>query len=137
MDEKKYTDLLERAYSKIPPMISKTDRFEILSPNNTVIGNRTIIHNFRDVCDRIHRDQQHLLRFLSKELATAGTVEGSRAIFQGKFPSSLLEKLIERYVNEFVLCPVCHQPDTKITREGRFHFLICDACGAKSSCRAL
>jgi translation initiation factor 2 subunit 2 len=137
MDEKRYTNLLERAYSKIPPMVSKIDRFEILSPNSAVIGNRTIIQNFRDVCDRIHRDQQHLLRFLSKELATAGTIEGSHAIFQGKFLSSLLERLVERYVNEFVLCPVCHQPDTKITREGRFHFLVCDACGAKSSCRAL
>jgi translation initiation factor 2 subunit 2 len=133
MDEKRYTNLLERAYSKIPPMISKTDRFEILSPNSAVMGNRTIIHNFRDVCDRIHRDQQHVLRFLSKELATAGAIEGSRAIFQGKFPSSTLDRLIDRYVNEFVLCHVCHQPDTKITREGRIHFLVCDACGAKSS----
>lgn len=137
MDEKRYLALLDRAYSKIPPMVSKIDRFEIPKATISVIGNRTIIYNFRELCERIHRDQQHVLRFLSKELATAGTNEDPRAVFQGKFSSSLLERLIERYVSEFVICPVCHQPDTRITREGRFHFLICEACGAKSSCKAL
>ena len=137
MTEERYLTLLDRAYSKLPLIVSKMKRFEIPKPTSSVIGNRTIIYNFRDICDRLHRKQQHVLRFLSRELATAGTIDGPRAVFQGKFASTLLERLIERYTKEFVLCPVCHQPDTKIVREGRFYFLVCEACGAKSSCRAL
>jgi translation initiation factor 2 subunit 2 len=34
-----------------------------------------------------------------------------------------------------VICPICKRPDTKIVKERRFHFLICEACGAKSSIR--
>ncbi|MFQ6075787.1 MAG: translation initiation factor IF-2 subunit beta, partial [Candidatus Bathyarchaeia archaeon] len=100
-------------------------------------GNRTIIHNFKEFCDRLRRDQNHFLKFLSSELATAGTIEGARAVFQGRFRADILERLVSRYVKDFVICPVCNQPDTRIVREDRFNFLICDACGAKSSARAV
>jgi translation initiation factor 2 subunit 2 len=70
-------------------------------------------------------------------MATAGTVDGVRAIFQGKFRSDALDRLVQRYVEEFVVCPVCKRPDTKIVKERRFSFIVCEACGAKSSVRII
>lgn len=137
MAETSYEKLLDRAHNQLPPGTLKSDRFEIPRPTCSVVGNRTLVTNFKEICDRLRRDQTHLLRFLAREMATAGAVEGARAVFQGKFGSTIIERLIERYVQEFVRCPVCSQPDTKIVREDRIHFMICEACGAKSPIRVM
>lgn len=135
MSEGEYRKLLERAIAQLPPESEKKDRFEIPRSVSSISGNRTILYNLKDICDRLKRDKNHLLKYLAGELATSGTIDGNRAIFQGKFDNRALEQLVERYVNEFVLCPVCHQPDTRITRKDRVYFLVCEACGASSSIR--
>jgi translation initiation factor 2 subunit 2 len=130
-----YREMLKRARSQLPSEILKYERFEIPKPRSFVTGMRTILANFKEVCEALNREPHHVLKFLSGEMATATTMEGNRAIFQGKFGIDTFERLIERYVKEFVICPVCKRPDTKIVKERRFFFLTCEACGAKSSVR--
>jgi len=132
-----YEKMLNEAYSQLPQEILKHERLNIPKPNCAAFGARTFLNNFKEICDVLNRDSLHVLRFLSKEMATAGTVEGSRAVFQGKFESNALERLIRRYVDEFVMCPVCKRPDTKIVKEKRLYFLICEACGARSPVRRI
>jgi len=81
----------------------------------------------------MNREPQHLLKFLSRELATAASVDGNRAIFQGKFDVATVGRLLQLYAQHFVICPICNRPDTKIEKEGRYMFLRCEACGARSS----
>jgi translation initiation factor 2 subunit 2 len=130
-----YKEMLERARSQLPQQVSKHERFEIPRVRSSTIGMRTIIHNFGEICNMLNREQDHLLKFLTKEMATKAGLDGNRAIFQGKFRSDIIERLIERYVDEFVVCPVCKRPDTKIVKEKRFTFLVCEACGARASIR--
>jgi len=132
-----YEKMLNDAYSQLPSEIFKHERFEVPKPDCTILGSRTIIHNFKEICEALNRDHLHALRFLSREMATAGTIEGSRAIFQGRFDSETLKRLIERYVKEFVICPVCKRPDTKVIKKKRLYFLLCEACGARSPIRPL
>jgi translation initiation factor 2 subunit 2 len=98
---------------------------------------RTVIFNFKEIADALDRDPQHLLKFLSGEMATAATMQGARVIFQGKFQADTFERLMQRYLDTFVVCPVCHRPDTKVVKEKRLSFLVCQACGAKSSIKQL
>ena len=132
-----YRELLARAHSQLPHEISAHTRFEIPNVKSGTIGMRTYVVNYRDIAEALNRDPQHLLRYLSREMATAGTLDGVRAIFQGKFRSDALDRLVQRYVDEFVTCPVCKGPDTKMVKEKRFWFLQCEACGAKSSVRII
>ncbi|MEM2767475.1 MAG: translation initiation factor IF-2 subunit beta [Candidatus Bathyarchaeia archaeon] len=132
-----YEALLKRARSQLPEVSSKWERLEIPELNYLVIGMRTMIQNFKDIAEALNRDPQHLLKFLTGELATAATIQDSKAIFQGKFSKETLNRLIQRYVEIFVNCPVCKRPDTKIVKEKRLSFLVCEACGAKSSIRNL
>jgi len=44
---------------------------------------------------------------------------------------------MQRYLETFVVCPVCKRPDTKIIKEKRLSFLMCEACGARSSIKQL
>ena len=130
-----YKEMLARARSQLPQQVSEYKRFVTPKVRSSTIGMRTLVHNFGDICNMLNREPNHLLKFLTREMATKAGVEGGRAIFQGKFQSDIIERLIERYVNEFVVCPVCKRPDTKIVKEKRFTFLICEACGARSSIR--
>jgi translation initiation factor 2 subunit 2 len=132
-----YETLLNKARSQIPEVTSKRERLEVPRLHHSVIGMRTIIHNFKEVADALDRDPQHLLKFLSGEMATAATMQESRAIFQGKFNTDTFGRLIQRYVESFVACPICKRPDTKIVKEKRLSFLVCQACGAKSSIKQL
>ena len=132
-----YEELLRRARSQLPSKVLEHKRFEIPQPRSSIIGMRTIVHNFKEISDTLNRDSQQVLKFLSKEMATAGTMDGARAIFKGKFGRNTVERLLSRYTEEFVTCPVCKRPDTKIVKEKRLYFLKCEACGARSSIRPL
>ena len=132
-----YDKLLKRARSQIPEIATKQERLELPRLRFSIVGMRTMIYNFREVASALNRDPQHLLKFLTGEMATAATSQESRVIFQGKFPADTLERLIQRYVESFVVCPVCKLPDTKIVKEKRLSFLVCEACGARSSIKQL
>lgn len=134
---KSYKELLMRAQSQLPKEKVIKERFEIPRVRSSVIGMRTIIHNFKEIADALNREQRHLMKFLTNEMATAGNLEETRATFQGKFPHNTLERLVSIYTENFVVCPVCKRPDTKIVKERRLFFLVCEACGAKSSVKAV
>ena len=127
-----YEGMLNEAYAQLPPDAFKHERFEVPRPVCRIFGSRTLFRNFKEVCDALNRDPVHFLKYLSKEMATAGTFDGTRAIFQGKFDSDTFQRLMKRYVDGFVMCPVCKRPDTKIAKEKRLFFLVCEACGARS-----
>jgi len=133
MNREAYEKLLKRAKSMMSSQDVSKDRFQPPTPSSSISGNKTILHNFKEISDVLVRDQSHLLKFLSSELATAGIIEGGRAVFQGRFEQRTLTSLIDLYINKYVICPVCGRPDTKIVKENRLFFMKCDACGARSS----
>lgn len=135
--EYKYDELLERARDQVPEGTAKKERLELPRLFVSIIGMRTTISNFKEVADTLNRDPQHILKFLTREMATAATYHDGRAIFQGKFRRDTFEHLIGRYMEGFLICPVCKRPDTNIIKEKRLTFLLCNACGAKSSIKQL
>jgi len=128
-----YAKLLDSAMEKIPKKTSSGERFELPAIQGVRIGSRTIIQNFNEIADTMNRDPRHLLKFLSKELATAATMDGVRAIFQGVFKVESVNRLLKIYTQRYVICPVCKRPDTKMDKQDRYIFLVCEACGARSS----
>ena len=132
-----YDELLKRAQNQVPEIITKKERLELPRLQVSMVGMRTTIANFKEVAQTINRDPQHILKFLTREMATAATFHDGRAIFQGKFPRDTFERLLQRYMEGFVICPVCKRPDTTIVKEKRLSFLVCNACGARSSVKQL
>jgi len=128
-----YAKLLDKAYSNLPKTVGTGERFEIPKVVGIRMGRRTIVQNFGDISSVLNRDPHHLLKFLSREMATAASLDGNRAIFQGKFDVGTVTRLLSIYAQRFVICPICNRPDTKMEKEGRYLFLRCEACGARSS----
>ncbi len=132
-----YDDLLKKACAQMPEVSAKHERLEMPKLTVNTVGMRTIISNFKETADALDRDPQHILKFLTREMATAATFQDSRAIFQGKFRRESFERLLQRYLDSYVVCPICKRPDTRIVKEKRLSFLVCNACGAKSSIKQL
>src|SRR3990172_4079863 len=132
-----YEDLLNKAYEKMPKVEESTERLEIPLPDVIFQGKQTIIKNFSQISDAIRRDPNHLLKFLTKELATPAGFDGARATLQSKISKRMIENKLESYVKEYLMCRECNRPDTKIVREDRIDFIICEACGAKFPVKAI
>jgi len=128
-----YKELLDKAYSKLPQHVEAYDRFSIPRPDVRQIGRKTVILNFKDICDQLRRDPDHLLKFLTGEMATLATFDGIKAVFQGKFGLESILNLLKIYTEKYVICPVCKRPDTHLERQKRLWFMECEACGARSS----
>ena len=127
-----YEALLQRARDEIPPEVFEQPRFSIPRVDSFIQGSRTVVRNFKDLTDTLRRDPKHLIRYLAHELATAGELRDPQAFFNGRFTSRVIANLIEKYTEEFVVCPVCHRPDTEIRREDRLLILVCSACGGRT-----
>ncbi len=121
---------LERAMSRLPASRGTEDRFVIPSPKIFYEGKTTVIENFASIADALNRDPDHLMKFILQEMGTAGKIEGQHAVFQGRFTEQNLERHIDSYVQEYVICSECHRPDTQLIRSDRVLMLKCDACGA-------
>ena len=130
-----YENLLSEAYKKVKPL-KASERFEIPKIQGHVEGNKTILTNLPQIATHLRRKQEHLLKFLLKELATSGTFKGARTILQRKISSTKINEKIEDYVKEFVVCKECKKPDTELKKDHNFMFMHCLACGAKHSVRA-
>ncbi|MEM1587221.1 MAG: translation initiation factor IF-2 subunit beta [Candidatus Bathyarchaeia archaeon] len=137
IEEIDYEKMLDEAYKQLPSEAFKRERLEVPRAACVTIGSRTFLENFKEICDILNREPGHFLRYLLKEMATSGTIDGQRAVFHGRFDCEMIDKLIRRYMDEFVNCPICKRPDTKIIKEKRFNFLVCEACGAKSPVRRI
>jgi translation initiation factor 2 subunit 2 len=131
--EKDYRTLLDRAYSQLPEQVTSYERWTVPRPDVRIAGRRTVIMNFKEIADELRRDPEHLLKFLSGEMATLANFDGTRAVFQGRFRTDSIRNLLEVYTNRYVVCPVCKRPDTRVVRDRRLWFLQCEACGARSS----
>lgn len=131
-----YENMLKRAKEKLPEDIVAKERFEVPNVKGHIEGNKTIIVNFMVIVDKIGREPQHLLKFLQRELATPANIDSKRLILKRKIKASLINKKINDYVNDFVLCPECNKPDTKLIKEGIVLMKKCAACGAKHTVKA-
>ena len=131
-----YETLLERACKKIPKSVLTKERFEIPKVKGHIEGNKTIISNFNQICDIVRREPNQILKYLQRELASPGSINGPRLILGRKIPSELVNSKIQRYVTEFVICEECKKPDTKLERENKILIKKCMACGARHPVKA-
>jgi translation initiation factor 2 subunit 2 len=132
-----YEALLKRLQDKLGNTARKApSRLEIPAPQIIWVGKNTIFRNFMEFPKALRRDPEKFLLYLNKELASAGYIAGERVIFLGRKTPSSFQALIDRYVKDYIQCPVCGSPDTHTEKNKKVAFLICEACGAKSSIKS-
>ena len=125
--------MLERGKKSLPEISMATERFVVPKIAGHLEGNKTVISNFFQIASVIGRNPDHLLKYISREMAAKGEYKKQLLIFNTKLPSAKMNEKIEQYVDTYVICKECGKPDTKLVKEGSVVFIRCQACGAKHS----
>ncbi|MCL7039872.1 hypothetical protein MKW94_006442 [Papaver nudicaule] len=87
-----------------------------------------------DSCKTLHREPEHVMKFLLVEMVKSGSLDGQqRLVVKGRFTSGNFERVLRKYVNEYVTCNGCKSPDTILSKENRLLFLTCQQCGSGRS----
>ncbi|KAI3914342.1 hypothetical protein MKW98_014949 [Papaver atlanticum] len=109
---------------------------EVFPPPKVQRGgmNKTVLVNFVDICETMHREPEHVMNFLLTEMGTIGSLNGQqRLAVKGRFVPSNFEGILRIYINEHVICNGCRSPETILSKEKTLFFLKCQQCGAESS----
>lgn len=131
-----YAHLLERLRQQRPEGLTKSEeRLKLPEPKTMVSGKKTFWINFIDFPTILRRDQDDFLNYFRKELALNASIENGRAIFMGRPDKQSFSALLQRYLKERVICPVCGSPDTRLEKSGKLLSLVCEACGARSAAK--
>src|SRR3989338_5536209 len=124
-----YSSLLKRAKEMMPQVVHEKERFEIPPVRGHVEGTKTVLSNIIALAQHLRRPQEHLLKFVLKELATSGELKGSGlVVLKTKISAGRINDKIKEYAHEFVLCKTCGKPDTEMKKDGDFTVISCQAC---------
>jgi translation initiation factor 2 subunit 2 len=135
-------------FSKYKSLLNRL--FEILNEKNVnfVFKDKTIIQipkiaregtkktlflNFQEICLKLHRNNDHVLIYISTELGTTASIqEGGRLVLRGKFNQKGIEHVLRNYISEYVLCGSCKSVDTYFKKGeiNKLFFLKCNLCKA-------
>ena len=128
MDEAKYIELLDNAYSELPEVLYKKERFVVPDVKGKLIKSRTVISNFREIAKHISREEDHFSKFMLKDLGVRGeTNPRGDLVLHSRFQPNMLNKAVMNYFESFVQCKHCNSPDTEFESNGTA--LKCNACG--------
>lgn len=127
-----YDKMLDRLYMLLPAKSKSDVRFEVPKPESYIQGSKTFVRNFGQIIKQIHREEKHMLKYLTKETGTSASANAGRLIVNSRIPAMQVNKIFDSYVKRFVLCPVCSKPDTIFTDQHGIKMMKCEACGALS-----
>lgn len=129
-----YEKLLDNIYKNLSEKTKTAERFEPPRFEYFTEGNKTIIRNFKSVCDKLRREPKMLMRFLAKELAVPGGIQGERLMLQRRVLAETLDKKLAEFIEKFVICKECKRPDTNVQEIGRgIVMMVCESCGARKT----
>ena len=126
-----YKSLLKNAKDNLPEIEKSEERFQIPKVKGHIQGVKTVISNMNQIADAVHRPIKHILKFLTRELATTAEQVKALVIFGSKISAAKINEKIESYANEFVICKECNKPDSKLSKDGDIYYFKCQACGAR------
>jgi len=127
-----YDDLLEKGMDEAEENKSQGKRFEVPDVDTRKQGSKTVITNFSDIVDTFGRDEKEFSKYVQNEVGTAGHIDGKELVLNGEFRRGTIQGKIQQYADEYVFCPECDSPDTKIVKEKGVEMMKCQACGARS-----
>ena len=126
-----YESMLKTAKEALPEVEKAQERFEVPKVKGHIQGVKTVITNLNQIADFIQRPIKHMLKYLTKELATPAEPIKQFVIFGSKIPASKINEKIDSYIEQFVTCRECGKPESKLSKDGDIYYFKCQACGAR------
>jgi len=113
---------------KMPKLISKIE-----GKGN---GIKTIVPNMSDIAKSLTRPPAYVTKYFGCELGAQVKCDdkNDRYIVNGAHDAEKLQTLLDGFIQRFVLCGSCKNPETDLTLSGGVIVRVCQACGQRSDC---
>jgi len=98
-------------------------------------GIKTVVANLPSVAQSLARPPSYVIKYFGFELGaqTNTNPKDDRWIINGAHQSDKLQESLDGFINKFVLCKDCKNPETEfVVKDGRI-LLDCKACGQRTN----
>lgn len=97
-------------------------------------GIKTVIVNLSSVANSLARPGAYVIKYFGFELGaqTNSNPADDRWIINGAHEASKLQDYLDGFINKFVLCKKCKNPETEVVIKDGHIVLDCKACGQRS-----
>ena len=127
--------LIDKFYNEYAEKIKDQKKTRVPRPDIVTKDRKTFINNFTEICESIDRKQTDIASYIAKELETIETsISGVGVlIIHGTYKRTYVEKLITKYITNYVQCPTCKQWNSTITKIAKLNYIECKMCLAKTA----
>jgi translation initiation factor 5 len=97
-------------------------------------GKRTLLLNISEIANELKRSPETVITYLSTDLGCQNIInkEGKYVLY-GDFTKQMIQNKIYDYIDLFVLCQKCKNPETYFTMHGKNDICMkCNACPESS-----
>eukprot|EP00002_Diphylleia_rotans_P028122 TRINITY_DN5672_c0_g1_i3.p1 TRINITY_DN5672_c0_g1~~TRINITY_DN5672_c0_g1_i3.p1 ORF type:complete len:214 (+),score=34.02 TRINITY_DN5672_c0_g1_i3:61-702(+) len=121
-DDYSYFELLSRVYDLQGPQLKIDSDLIRPGPKAIIIhrigSTRMAWTNFFDYCTSIGRNPHHFAEWLARDMSIDCTFcQENELAFKNIIPAKELSLSAETYLKRFVICRVCHSPDTRLNQD--------------------
>ncbi|KAG9996237.1 putative eukaryotic translation initiation factor 5, partial [Aureobasidium melanogenum] len=94
-------------------------------------GIKTVVVNLSNVAQQLARPPTYVIKYFGFELGaqTTNDPKDDRWIINGAHEASKLQDYLDGFINKFVLCRSCKNPETVISIKDQRILMDCKACG--------
>ena len=138
-----YDTLLKRLYNlmKKHNPNSSTGGLKIPTIQVGLVGkDRACWMNFEKVANSLNRNLEHLFQYVLSELGIEGTIGGeNQANFKAKVTQISLQKVLTKYINDYVRCPNCKSFKTILKKDPstRVQQIFCENCKSEKTVQVI
>ncbi len=104
--------------------------------NNTGKGKneKTVIQNLEQISKQLMTLPEYILKFLALRFCCQGTYDKKSKIWfiKGKYSMKQIEEQLTNYIDLYVCCHECHNPETILKAKSGKIRMRCYACGSTS-----
>ncbi|CAJ2507006.1 Uu.00g081920.m01.CDS01 [Anthostomella pinea] len=97
-------------------------------------GIKTVIVNLSSVAASLARPGSYVIKYFGFELGAQTNIDPAddRWIINGAHDAPKLQDYLDGFINKFVLCKKCKNPETDVVIKDNFIVLDCKACGQRT-----
>jgi len=96
----------------------------------------TVVGNLEDIAKSLERDEKEILKYIGYAICSQAKMKKDKAIINGQHQQNTVQNIIYDYIDHFVLCKNCVNPETgyhlNIRKSGNKLKMRCKACSKKS-----
>lgn len=98
----------------------------VVKKESRLNGAKTNIFNITDVAQALQIHEDAIIKYMCAEL---GTSKEKKSIIKGTHSPEDLKKLLDKFIEKYILCQKCKYPETTMFVESKLLASRCRACG--------